>query len=62
MPQICDTQKLYVAEYDLMFFRERWQMTRHLRKCKLQVTNMMHVHLVCNKGTCNYRFKPSDAA
>jgi len=31
-----DCKKLYVAEYDLMFFRERWQMTRHLRKCTLQ--------------------------
>ena len=29
-------QKLYVAEYDLTFFRKRDYMVRHLRKCKLQ--------------------------
>jgi histone acetyltransferase MYST1 len=29
-------QKLYFAEYDLMFFKNRQQMLRHLRKTKLQ--------------------------
>jgi histone acetyltransferase MYST1 len=29
-------QKLYFAEYDLMFFKNRRQMLRHLRKTKLQ--------------------------
>lgn len=29
-------QKLYFAEYDLMFFKKREHMLRHLRKCKLQ--------------------------
>ncbi len=29
-------QTLYFAEYDLAFFKTRPEMTRHLRKCKLQ--------------------------
>ena len=29
-------QKLYVAEYDLAFFKHREYMVRHLRKTKLQ--------------------------
>ncbi len=29
-------QKLYFSEYDLMFFRRREAMVRHLRKVRLQ--------------------------
>lgn len=29
-------QKLYVAEYDLTFFKKREYMVRHLRKSRLQ--------------------------
>ena len=35
-PRTCSAQKLYVAEYDLAFFKHREYMVRHLRKTKLQ--------------------------
>lgn len=33
---VLSAQKLYVAEYDLAFFKHREYMVRHLRKTKLQ--------------------------
>ena len=35
-PPVMPVQKLYVAEYDLAFFKHREYMVRHLRKTKLQ--------------------------